>query len=115
MTFKVTPSAPMPLRTFTGGLAELLWAVVGGAGVGAGGLALPRLLPDLDAVNFARSLRGFDLAAQAPHFPGYPVYVALARGASAAGASEVGALAVPGIILGALALVVLGFALWPRL
>ena len=100
----------MPLRTFAGVLAVLV-----GAGVGARVLALPRLLPDLDAVNFARSLRGFDLAAQAPHFPGYPVYVALARGASAAGASEVGALAVPGIILGALALVVLGFALWPRL
>src|SRR6218665_327639 len=110
MTFKVTPSAPMPLRTFAGVLAVLV-----GAGVGARVLALPRLLPDLDAVNFARSLRGFDLAAQAPHFPGYPVYVALARGASAAGASEVGALAVPGIILGGLALVVLGFALWPRL
>jgi hypothetical protein len=90
-------------RAFAGALAFLVVA-----GVAVRLLALPRLLPDLDAVNFARSLHGFDLAAQAPHFPGYPVYVALARLASAAGASEVGALALPGLVLGAVAVVVLG-------
>ena len=90
-------------RAFTGALA-----LVVGAGVMARVLALPRLLPDLDAVNFARSLNRFELAAQAPHFPGYPVYVALARLASAAGASEVLALALPGLVLGAVAIGALG-------
>ncbi|MET0406537.1 MAG: glycosyltransferase family 39 protein [Cystobacter sp.] len=92
----------------------LLWGVMG-AGLGARWLALPRLLPDLDAVNFARSLRGFDLALQAPHFPGYPVYVFLARLASAAGASEVSALVVPGLVLGVLCLGALGRVLEPLL
>lgn len=86
-----------------------------GAGVAARVLALPRLLPDLDAVNFARSLNGFDLAAQAPHFPGYPVYVALARLASVAGAPEVLALALPGLVLGAVAIGALGLVLRPYL
>ncbi|WP_257446439.1 hypothetical protein [Archangium lipolyticum] len=90
-------------------------ALLTGAGVAARVLALPRLLPDLDAVNFARSLHGFDLAAQAPHFPGYPVYVAMARLASAAGAQEVVALALPGVVLGAVAIGALGLVLRPYL
>jgi hypothetical protein len=119
LSFKITPSpaaapdvAPetMRPRSFGGLLLGLV-----GAGVVARLLALPRLLPDLDAVNFARALRGFDLATQAPHFPGYPVYVALARLASAAGASEVGALAVPGLVLGAVCLGVLGLVSRPFL
>ncbi|WP_331119254.1 glycosyltransferase family 39 protein [Archangium sp.] len=92
-----------------------LLSLLVGTGVVARVLALPRLLPDLDAVNFARSLNGFDLAAQAPHFPGYPVYVALARLASAAGAPEVLALTLPGLVLGALAIGVLGLVLRPYL
>lgn len=92
-----------------------LVALLMGAGVLARVLALPRLLPDLDAVNFARSLRGFDLASQAPHFPGYPVYVAMARVASAAGAYEVLALVLPGLVLGAVAIGVLGAVLRPYL
>ncbi|WP_155893939.1 hypothetical protein [Cystobacter fuscus] len=119
LSFNIIPSpveAPdaargtMPPRSF---LVLLLGLV--GAGVAARVLALPPLLPDLDAVNFARALRGFDLSTQAPHFPGYPVYVALARLASAAGASEVGALAVPGIVLGAVCLGVLGLVARPFL
>jgi len=66
-------------------------------------LAVPPALPDLDAVNFASSLSRFDLATQAPHFPGYPLYVLLARGFAAVGAGEVLALALPGIALAALA------------
>src|SRR5919202_111924 len=69
--------------------------------------ALPPMLPDLDAVNFSRALNRFDLAAQAPHFPGYPVYVAMARLVAWAGAGEVLALALPGLALGALAVVAL--------
>ncbi|MCY1077894.1 hypothetical protein [Archangium lansingense] len=100
----------MTSRAFAGALALLV-----GAGVTARVLALPRLLPDLDAVNFARSLSRFDLAAQAPHFPGYPVYVAMARLASAAGASEVLALVLPGLVLGAVAIGALGLVLRPYL
>jgi hypothetical protein len=100
----------MTPRAFAGAVALL--AV---AGVAARVLALPRLLPDLDSVNFARSLHGFDLAAQAPHFPGYPVYVAMARLASVAGAPEVLALALPGLVLGAVAIGLWGFVLRPYL
>jgi MFS family permease len=105
-----TGQGAMTSRAFAAVLACLV-----GAGVMARVLALPRLLPDLDAVNFARSLSRFDLSAQAPHFPGYPVYVALARLASAAGASEVLALALPGLVLGAVAIGALGLVLRPYL
>jgi hypothetical protein len=44
----------MTPRTFVAALSLLV-----GVGVAARVLALPRLLPDLDAVNFARSLNGF--------------------------------------------------------
>jgi 4-amino-4-deoxy-L-arabinose transferase-like glycosyltransferase len=120
MTFKIinlereTPVRPeegtVMARAFAGALVLLA-----GAGVVARLLALPRLLPDLDAVNFARALDGFDLAAQAPHFPGYPVYVAMARLASASGASEVLALALPGLVLGAVAIAGVGLLLRPYL
>lgn len=66
-------------------------------------LAVPQALPDLDSVNFASSLSRFDLATQAPHFPGYPLYVLAARGFAALGAGEIHALALPGIVLAALA------------
>jgi len=66
-------------------------------------LAVPQALPDLDSVNFASSLSRFDLATQAPHFPGYPLYVLAARGFAALGAGEILALALPGIVLAALA------------
>lgn len=87
---------------------------VAGAGFALRLLALPPLLPDLDSVNFARSLSTFDLAAQSPHFPGYPVYVLLARGAAALGFPEVAALAIPGILLAPLAVVLLCLALRER-
>ncbi|WNG37340.1 hypothetical protein F0U61_29445 [Archangium violaceum] len=120
MSFNIThPSVGTPEAAGQGRMHPHAFAAVlalwVGAGVAVRLLALPRLLPDLDAVNFARSLNGFDLAAQAPHFPGYPVYVAMARLASAAGASEVGALALPGLVLGALAIGALGFVLRPYL
>lgn len=117
MNFKIIHHAPDALETTGQGTVSRAFAValacLVAVGVAVRVLALPRLLPDLDAVNFARSLHGFDLAAQAPHFPGYPVYAALARLCSAAGASEVGALALPGIVLGAVAVGVLGFVLRP--
>lgn len=93
MTFKIT---------LGGAAAAGVLAAVGRAA------AVPPMLPDLDSVNFARALERFDLTAQAPHFPGYPVYVALSRLAAAAGAGEVQALTFPALVLatvGAAALV----------
>jgi hypothetical protein len=44
---------------------------------------LPRTLEDLDSVNFALGVRHFDVARHQPHPPGYPVYIALAKGSTA--------------------------------
>ena len=38
---------------------------------------------DYDSIGFVLALDRYDLTRQQPHFPGYPVYVALARGARA--------------------------------
>ncbi|MCK6545914.1 hypothetical protein L6R52_08600 [Myxococcota bacterium] len=77
----------------------------------AGGLlraaAVPPTVADVDGVNFARALDAFDPAHQAPHFPGYPVYVALSSIAHALGAPEVWALALPSILLWPIAAFVL--------
>ncbi len=40
-------------------------------------------LEDIDSVNFALGVREFDVAAHRPHPPGYPVYIALGKGAAA--------------------------------
>ncbi|MGQ0733712.1 MAG: protein O-mannosyl-transferase family [Acidobacteriota bacterium] len=45
---------------------------------------LASTLEDIDSVNFALGVRDFDLAAHRPHPPGYPVYVALGKGMTAA-------------------------------
>ncbi|HSP78426.1 MAG TPA: glycosyltransferase family 39 protein, partial [Myxococcaceae bacterium] len=115
MSFKIIHSAPgsQEARRWTVGRKAFASALVllVGAGVAARVLALPRLLPDLDAVNFARALDAFNLSAQAPHFPGYPVYVALARLAAEAVAPEVVALALPGLVLGAVAIAALALVL----
>jgi hypothetical protein len=76
--------------------------------------SLPAALDDIDSVNFALALRDYDIAAHQPHPPGYPLFVAMGRlsllalGATAGpgalpGAAEARALAVWGILLGALA------------
>ncbi len=62
---------------------------------------LPMTLADHDAVNFARGLGAFDLTAHAPHFPGYPVFMALAGLVHALGLPEPAALALPGMVVGA--------------
>lgn len=89
-------------------------ALLAGVGAVLRLVALPPLLPDLDSVNFARALDTFDLAGQSPHFPGYPVFVVLARGASLLGLSDVVALSLPGVILAPAAVLALGWALLPR-
>jgi hypothetical protein len=57
-------------------------ALVAGAAlaIGASRFALRAQVPDdYDAFGFVRAVSRFDLAALQPHFPGYPVYVALTR------------------------------------
>ncbi len=44
---------------------------------------LPHSLEDIDSVNFALGVRDFDVAAHRPHPPGYPVYIALGKAATA--------------------------------
>lgn len=63
-------------------------AVAIALGVAAGHLtALPSTLEDIDSVNFALGVRDFDPAQHRPHPPGYPVYVALGKAATAATAA----------------------------
>ena len=45
---------------------------------------LPTTLEDIDSVNFALGVRDFDPAQHRPHPPGYPVYIALGKAATAA-------------------------------
>jgi hypothetical protein len=97
------------------GRSVLPLAVVATAGLALRLWAVPPLLPDLDSVNFARALDRFDLSAQAPHFPGYPVFVAMAKAFHLMGAGPVFALALPGLSLWALAAVALGRVLTHRL
>src|SRR5438552_7910138 len=63
---------------------------------------LPASLEDLDSINFALGLRGFDVAQHQPHPPGYPVYIALGKIAHAFIHSEAAALSAIGVIAGAL-------------
>jgi len=44
---------------------------------------LPPTLEDIDSVNFALGVRQFDVARHQPHPPGYPVFIALAKGSTA--------------------------------
>lgn len=60
---------------------------------------LPASLDGMDGVGFALALAEYDPGLEQPHPPGYPLYVCIARGLAALGASEVGALALPGILL----------------
>jgi hypothetical protein len=76
---------------------------------------LPSTLEDLDSINFAMGVRDFDVAQHQPHPPGYPVYIALGKLATAAftlagvGAPDVRGLAIWSA-LGAALLVPLLFA-----
>ncbi|MGE0361627.1 MAG: DUF2723 domain-containing protein [Vicinamibacterales bacterium] len=69
----------------TGGPARLaVAAAVVVLGVAAGHLTqLPSTLEDIDSVNFALGVRDFDPAAHRPHPPGYPLYIALGKAATA--------------------------------
>ncbi len=73
-------------------------------------------LEDIDSVNFALGVRDFDVATHRPHPPGYPVYIALGKIATAitgsasdgpASASEATALSVVSLVAGLFAIVFL--------
>lgn len=72
---------------------------------------LPGSPGDLESINFALAVREFDVAADQPHPPGYPIYVGAARAATAAlhaagdARNAAHALAIVNIIGGALALI----------
>ena len=59
---------------------------------------LPASLDGQDSVNFALALLEFDPRAEQPHFPGYPVYVALCRVFGAFALSDAWTLALPGVL-----------------
>ena len=63
---------------------------------------LPSSLEDLDSINFALGLRHFDVANHQPHPPGYPIYIALGNLAHAFIPTEAQALAIIGVLAGAL-------------
>ena len=73
-------------------------------------------LEDIDSVNFALGVRDFDVASHRPHPPGYPVYIALGKAATAITNAvsdapqsmiEAKSLAVLSLLAGALAIVFL--------
>src|ERR671913_1285388 len=94
------------------------------------GLHLPFLAwapDDIDATNFMLALHDFDLRANQPHPPGYPVFIALGRAAHAVisvigpvtgpatpETVDVNALALTSAVFGSLAIVPL-IALWTAL
>jgi hypothetical protein len=77
----VTVAAPEPTGA---GRAMRVAPLVLAAAVAIGHLpVLPTTLEDIDSVNFALGVRDFDPARHRPHPPGYPVYVALGKTATA--------------------------------
>jgi hypothetical protein len=68
---------------------------------------LPPSLEDLDSINFALGVRDYDVARHQPHPPGYPLFIAAAKGLHRAGLNEVHALSLLGVVAGALAILAL--------
>ena len=73
-----SPASSTPAWAGRVAILVLLCGVAGGH-VGA----LPATLEDIDSVNFALGVRDFDPARHRPHPPGYPVYIALGKAATA--------------------------------
>ena len=63
-------------------------------------LGRARVPDDYDSIGFTRAIERYDLAALRPHFPGYPVYVALAKLAAAAGLAPLTAATLVSAIAG---------------
>lgn len=75
---------------------------------------LPRLPDDHDGVNLVLGLQHFDLAAHRPHFPGYPVLLALAWPWTQLGITGAAAIALTSAWVGALAVALLAKLLLER-
>ena len=71
-------------------------------------LARARVPDDYDSIGFVRALTKFDLARLQPHFPGYPVYVALGDLGAAAGLAPLAAAT----LISALAAAATAAAVW---
>ncbi len=77
----MTGDQPAPAGRPRAALVAVLLVV---AGVAVGHLSsLPSTLEDIDSVNFALGVRDFDPGQHRPHPPGYPVYIALGKAATA--------------------------------
>lgn len=78
----MTGSEPPPAPGGRAAAIALAFVIIG---VGAGHLGrLPSTLEDIDSVNFALGVRDFDPGRHRPHPPGYPIYIALGKAATAA-------------------------------
>ena len=75
---------------------------------------LPASLEDLDSINFALGVRHFDVAQHQPHPPGYPVFILIGKAARVVLPDEARALALVGVVAGALGVVAMA-ALFGRL
>ncbi len=63
---------------------QRLWVAAAALTVGVTRILARARIPDnYDSIGFVRALDRFDLAAFQPHFPGYPIYIALAKCAHA--------------------------------
>jgi hypothetical protein len=83
---------------------KLLWAAAVAIVFVVGHLiVLPSTLEDIDSLNFALGIHDFDPVAHRPHPPGYPIFIGLAKTARMVMPWDAGALAVLGVIFGALA------------
>lgn len=63
---------------------------------------LPASLEDVDSINFALGVRHYDVAHHQPHPPGYPLFIVFAKGMRLLVGTEAHALALVGILAGAL-------------
>jgi hypothetical protein len=59
---------------------------------------IPAALDGMDSVNFALGLHDFDPGLEQPHWPGYPLFILLARALWNLGLPESAALALPGVL-----------------
>ncbi len=63
---------------------------------------LPQSLEDVDSINFALGLHAFDVTRHQPHPPGYPLFIAVARGVRLLVGPDARALALVSLVCAAL-------------
>src|SRR5262249_13577002 len=80
--------APAPLLPFMTPSQKRIFIVVTGVIAPTRFLAVAPALFDWDEALFSLGVRDYDVAQHHPHPPGYPVFIALAKGVHALGVSE---------------------------